>query len=307
MDLVSSSRRFPELGETVLGTDFDAYAGGKGANQAVAAARLAPCGVKVKMIGRIGGDYFGHQLLASLSSSGVDVAGVAVEPGIASGVGVINIDGSAQNRIVMVPGANDTCGEDEIELVTDILRDTSVLLIQLEAPMWVSMAAARKAASANVSVILDPGPAKPLPKEFYEYCNYITPNETEAWSLVNHSVVDSPSAQKAAEELTGRGAGCAIIKMGAQGAYVVQSSKNSSSTSSVRTDRYFPAFSVEAVDTVAAGDAFNGALAVAITEGKGMEEAIRWAMAAGAMAVTCAGGQPSMPYRKEVEEFLSSH
>ena len=306
MDLVALSHRFPEPGETVLGTGFNTYPGGKGANQAVAAARLVLSGAKVKMIGRVGDDFFGRQLIESVRSSGVDVSGVGVDSGSASGVGVINIDESAQNRIVMVPGANDNCGEAELDLVKEALRDASVLLIQLEVPMWVSVAAAREAASANVAVILDPGPAKSLPQEFYGYCSYITPNETEAQGLVGYPVIDPPSAQMVAEELTGRGAGCAIVKMGAQGAYVATSSKNPSSVPWVKTGRYLPAFTVEAVDTVAAGDAFNGALAVAVSESKGTEEAIRWAMAAGALAVTRTGAQPSMPYRTEVEEFLSS-
>ena len=306
MDLVALSPRFPEPGETMLGTSFNTYPGGKGANQAVAAARLVVSGGEVKMIGRVGGDYFGRQLLDSLRSNGVDASGVGVEAESASGVGLINIDDSAQNRIVMVPGANGSCGEAEVERTKEALANASVLLIQLEVPMWVSMAVAREAASANVVVILDPGPATSLPQEFYGYCSIITPNETEAQGLVGYPVADPPSAQKAAEDLMGRGAGCAIIKMGAQGAYVATSSKTPESVHWVKTSRYFPAFPVEAVDTVAAGDAFNGALAVANAEGKGMEEAVRWAMAAGALAVTRTGAQPSMPHRADVEKLLSS-
>ena len=293
MDLVTVTPRFPEAGETVVGSRFLTYPGGKGANQAVAAARL---GAKVKMIGRVGGDAFGTQLLDSLRANAVDVSGVEIEQESTSGIAVITIDTSAENRIVQILGANQNCGEGEIERARSAMSDASILMLQLEVPVEVSLAAAMEAVARGNVVIMDPAPAQPLPDELYRYCSYITPNETEAQTLVGFPVVDTVSAENAAEELIRRGAGCAIIKMGALGAYHATSEAH----------EYHPAFQVRPADTVAAGDAFNGALAVAMAEGRGLDEAIRWAMAAGALAVTKTGAQDSMPYRGEVEAFLSS-
>ena len=294
MDLVTVSPGFPESGETIVGSRFLTYPGGKGANQAVAAARV---GGRVRMIGRVGDDAFGGQLLDSLKSSDVDVSGVGIEPGCSSGVAAINIDASGQNRIVQVLGANQTCGENEVERAKAALVDASVLMLQLEVPVDVSVATAREAASMKVVVILDPAPARSLPDELYGYCSYITPNETEAQALVGFPVVDPSSADRAARELLARGAGCAIIKMGAQGAYYATS----------EVARHITAHRVEAVDTVAAGDAFNGSLAVALAEGLELKEAMLWAMAAGALAVSTIGAQDSMPRREEIEFLLSTH
>ena len=159
IDLVTIAPRFPEPGETVVGSRFLTYPGGKGANQAVATARM---GAQVRMIGRVGGDAFGGQLLDSLRGNGVDVSGVAIDPGSASGIAVINIDASAQNRIVQILGANHTCGEAEAQRTRSALADASVLMLQLEVPVEVSLAAAREAASMKKAIILDPGPARPL-------------------------------------------------------------------------------------------------------------------------------------------------
>ena len=294
MDLVTATSRFPEAGETVVGTRFLTYPGGKGANQAVAVARL---GAAVKMIGRVGDDGFGPQLLDSLRENDVDVSGVGIEPACTSGIAAITIDASGQNRIVQISGANAACGEEEVKRTNAALADTSVLMLQMEVPMEVSLAVAREAASMKKLVILDPAPAVQPPSGFYAYCDYITPNETEAQALVGFPVVDVPSASRAAEELLGRGAACAIIKMGAQGAYYATRGHR----------HHLPAFLVQAVDTVAAGDAFNAGLAVALAEGRRPEEAMWWAMAAGALATTRTGAQDSMPHREEVEALLSSH
>ena len=291
MDLVTVSQRSPQPGETVVGDRFLTYPGGKGANQAVAAARM---GAAVMMVGRVGGDSFGGELLGHLRGAGVDVSGVEMDAGTSSGIAVINIDSSAQNRIVQVLGANATCGPAEVARVAAAMEHASVLMLQLEAPLEASLAAARAAFSRGRTVILDPGPARPLPDEMYGYCSYVTPNETEAQALVGFPVVDSASAETAAARLLERGAGCAIIKMGSLGAYYSDGS----------TSRHVPAHPVDAVDTVAAGDAFNGALAAALAEGAGPEAAVQRAMAAGALAVTRHGAQDSMPHRAEVEAFL---
>lgn len=294
IDLVTISPRFPEPGETVVGRRFLTYAGGKGANQAVAAARM---GADVVMVGRVGDDIFGPQLREGLAAAGVDISGVAVAQGSSSGIAVINIDASAQNRIIQIPGANHTCDEGEADRVRQALANASTLLLQLEVSIDLSLQVAQEAAALGKTVILDPGPVRPLPAEFYHCCWVITPNETEAQALVGFPVVDRASAARAAGELLSRGVGIAVIKLGAMGAYYA----------SREVGGYVPSFPVRAVDTVAAGDAFNGALAVLLAEGKDLAEAVRVASAAGALAVTKFGAQDSMPTREEVEALLRSH
>ena len=300
MDLVTYSGRFPNPGETVVGHRFLTYAGGKGANQAVAAARM---GGRTAMVGQVGDDMFGPQLLDGLRAADVDVSGVAVAGGETSGIAVIGIDGSAQNRIVQVLGANTTCGPAQVAAVSAALDDAQVLMLQLEAPVEVSLAAAREAKSRGKTVILDPGPVRPFPEELLQLADVITPNETEAEALVGFPVyaregggVDSSEpAERAAAELLRRGAGAAIIKLGAQGAVFAAGWQGDDSGFPVRFLGRQTAFPVEAVDTVAAGDAFNGALAVALAEGMELERAVLLACAAGALAVTTTGAQDSMP------------
>ena len=293
MDLVATVERFPVPGETVVGRAFTTYSGGKGANQAVAAARL---GAQVRMVGRVGDDAFGHQLRHGLAIEGIDVEGVGVESGSASGIAVIQIDGSAQNQIVQVWGANQSCGEEEVERVETALAGASVLMLQLEAPVEVSLKAARAARAHGCQVVLDPAPAPAggLPQDFYGLCDCITPNETEAQGLVGFAISDTDSAHRAAEELLKRGAKAAVIKMGERGAYYLAEGEGGQ----------VPAFPVKAVDTVAAGDAFNAGLAVALAEGRALGEAVRWGAAAGAVAVTRTGAQDAMPRRDEVEGLL---
>ena len=311
MDLVTYSERFPSPGETVAGHRFLTYAGGKGANQAVAAARM---GGRTAMVGQVGDDLFGPQLLDGLQAAGVDVSGVAVAEGETSGIAVIGIDGSAQNRIVQVLGANSTCGPAQVAAVAAALEDAQVLMLQLEVPVEVSLAVAREAKSRGKTVILDPGPVRPFPEELLQLADVITPNETEAEALVGFPVhiredggVDSNEpAGRAAAELLRRGAGVAIIKLGAQGAVFATGWQGEESAFPVRFLGHQTAFPVEAVDTVAAGDAFNGALAVALAEGMDLKRAVLLACAAGALAVTTTGAQDSMPTRAAVQEFMAS-
>ncbi|PKB82960.1 MAG: ribokinase [SAR202 cluster bacterium Io17-Chloro-G9] len=291
MDLVSMMPRFPQAGESVVGTRFLTYPGGKGANQAVAAARM---GARTSMVGRVGDDIFGPQLVATLESSGIDVSGISVTPGVSSGIAVIDIDESAQNRIIQILGANDTCGPDEAQAVIRSLVRASTVLLQLEVSPELSLQVARDAVSQGKRVVLDPGPVRPLPEEFFQYCGVITPNETEAQALVGFPVVDSDSAERAARWLVDRGVELAVVKLGAMGACYATSGVGD----------YVPPFQVDAVDSVAAGDAFNGALAVALAEGQDIPQAVRTASAAGALAVTKSGAQDSMPSREEVEALL---
>jgi ribokinase len=292
MDLVSLAPRFPKPGETVIGTRFVTYPGGKGANQAVACARL---GAKTWMVGCVGGDMFGPQLIQALKTAGVDTSAVRVNPNDSSGIAVITIDSTAQNSIVQILGANTTCNSVEVEQVQRLLMKAEVLMLQQEVPIKVSLEAAKSAHALGRTVILDPAPARNAPPELYKHCDYITPNETEAAALVGFAVTDVPSAERAAKQLLALGVKCAIIKMGEKGAFYVTREASG----------FVPAFKVRAVDTVAAGDAFNGGLAVALTEGKDLDEVVRFANACGALKVTKVGAQDGMPSRKEVDAFLA--
>ena len=302
MDLVTYSDRFPSPGETVVGQRFLTYAGGKGANQAVAAARM---GGRTAMVGQVGDDIFGPQLLDGLQAAGVDVSRIAVAEDETSGIAVISIDGSAQNQIVQVLGANATCGQAQSHAVDDALRSAGTLMLQLEVPIEVSLAAARSARAAGKTVILDPGPVRSFPMELLQLADVITPNETEAEALVGFPVDGPDAAERAARELLRRGAGTAVIKLGAQGATFATGWRGDESVFPERFIGNQTAFPVEAVDTVAAGDAFNGALAVCLAEGRPLKWAVRAACAAGALAVTTTGAQDSMPTRAAVESLLS--
>lgn len=293
MDLVTYSDRFPGTGETIAGDRFLTYAGGKGANQAVAAARM---GARASMVGRVGSDIFGPQLIDGLRSEGIDTSWVSVTPGESSGIASICIDGTGQNRIIQVLGANSTCGAEQTGAAASALLGADTLMLQLEVPMEVSLAAARDARSHGKTVILDPGPIRTMPPSLVAYSSIITPNETEAEALVGFPVNSRDTAARAAEALLSRGAECAVVKLGAQGAFYA----------SPEASGFQPAFSVRAVDTVAAGDAFNGALAVTLAEGMALSDAVRVACAAGALAVTTRGAQDSMPSRAAVDNLLAS-
>lgn len=291
MDLVTFAPRFPRPGETVVGNSFLTYTGGKGANQAVAVSRM---GARSAMVGRVGGDIFGPQLLDGLATAGVDITGVGINPNEMSGIAVIGIDETAQNCITQILGANDNCGPAEAAEVKHRLPSAAALLLQLEVSIDLSLEVAREAKTLGVMVMLDPGPVRPVPKEFLNLCDVITPNETEAQALVNFPVTGPESAAEAALVLLDMGIGTVVVKLGAQGAYFTNSSIGG---------LVLP-FDVAAMDSVAAGDAFNGALAVSLTEGKDLQEAVTIACAAGALSVTKTGAQDSMPERELVEELI---
>lgn len=293
MDLVTYSNRFPGAGETIAGERFLTYPGGKGANQAVAAARM---GARTVMVGRVGGDIFGPQLVDGLRTEGIDVSWVTVASGESSGIASISIDRTGQNRIIQVLGANSTCGSEQASAVASALLGANTLMLQLEVPMEVSLSAAREARAQGKTVILDPGPVRSIPPSLFRFANIITPNETEAEAIVGFQVNSRDAAARAAESLLSKGAEAAVVKLGAQGAYYA----------SARSSGFQAAFSVRAVDTVAAGDAFNGALAVYLAEGAPLADAVRVACAAGALAVTTTGAQDSMPTRASVDALLAS-
>jgi ribokinase len=291
MDLVARTPRLPRPAETITGHEFFTAPGGKGANQAVAAARL---GAPTKMIGRVGSDGFGGELQQNLESSGVDTSVVFVDVEVSSGVAVIAVDDEAQNNIIIIPGANGRVGQADIERLEENLGEARLLLLQLEVPLETSIAAAQLAHQRGVTVVLDPAPARDLPDDLYKVVDIITPNEVEAGQLVGFSVKTRVDANRAADVLLSKGVKTVIVKMGSLGVvYATQEAK-----------AFLPAFKVEAVDTVAAGDAFNGGLAAALIENRALPEAIRWGAAAGALSATKVGAQPSMPTKSEFEAFL---
>lgn len=293
MDLVVRAPRLPAPGETLSGTAFATAHGGKGANQAVACARL---GVTTRMIGRVGGDVFGTALRDSLSQQNVDVNRVRIDGGQASGVALITVDDRAENTIVIVPGANGAVGFDDVARLDPLLSDSSLLLLQLEIPIETVVAAAGVAHDHGLTVMLDPAPARPLPPELYGLVDILTPNETEAAILTGMTLDSDAALETAAALLQGRGARNVIIKLGSRGAFVL--------AAGARHGEFRAAYKVAAVDTVAAGDAFNGGLAAALAEKRPFDEAVDWGLAAGAISVTRAGAQASMPSRVEVLELL---
>ncbi len=296
MDLVVRCAAIPRPGETVAGGDLLEVPGGKGANQAVAAARLAAGRRAVRMVGRVGGDAFGGRLLDGLRRDGVDAADVHVLPGVASGTAMILVDGRGENAIVVSPGANGRLAPADVPE----LADAAVVLLQLEIPLDTVAAAIARAGRAIV--ILDPAPvpADGLPDGLYGV-GLITPNQTEAEALTGVRVDSVEAAQRAAAVLMGRGVARVIVKLGGDGCVVSEWIGGKRLVT-----RHVPGFAVDVVDSTAAGDSFNGALAVALAEGLPLVEAARFANAAGALACTRLGAQSSVPTRDELNRFFAS-
>ena len=292
MDLVCHTPRLPVSGETILGHHFQTSPGGKGANQAVAAARL---GARTAMVGRVGDDEFGQALIDSLKAAGVDTHNVIVDQSIGTGIATILVDQTGNNQIVVVPGANGKVDDSDIQRLAQQFRPGDCLLLQLEVPVEVVLKAAARAKEKNVTVILDPAPTqKDLPDRVWGLVDILTPNQVEASQLVGFPVIDQQSAVDAAQAIVHRGVGLAIIKLGQHGAVIATQ------------DTWFhqQAFAVTPVDTVAAGDAFNGGLAVALTEGMTLSASVLFASAVAACSVTQSGAQGSLPNRETVTAFL---
>jgi ribokinase len=291
-DLIVKLDRLPRPGETVLGGEFVTAAGGKGANQAVAAARA---GGEVTLVARLGQDMFGDWATAGFARDGIQVEYITRDPEAPSGVALIFVGADGENSIAVASGANSRLSPGDVAKAESAIAGSDRVVLQLETPLETVRAAAETAARAKVPVILNPAPARALPGDLLKLVSILTPNETEAEALTGIAVSDEESAARAAQALLAQGVETVIITLGARGAFVAGSSNR----------ELVPGFPVKPLDTTAAGDVFNGALAVALGEGKALMEAVRFANAAAAISVTRLGAQPSVPNRKEIDTFLA--
>lgn len=293
-DMIIQLDRIPRPGETILGGEFSIAAGGKGANQAVGAARA---GGNVTFVARVGQDMFGDQAIAGFKRDGICVNHVFRDKAAPSGVALIFVAKDGENSIAVAGGANAKLAPADVKKAAKAIRSAAVLVMQLETPLETVQAAAEIAAKAGVRVILNPAPAQPLPDKLLKLVSILTPNEHEAELLTGIKVTDKAAAAKAADKLRSRGAQTVILTLGPRGAFIASASGS----------ELVPGFKVKAVDTTAAGDIFNGSLAVALAEGKPLPAAVRFANAAAALSVTKLGAQPSAPTRKEIEKFLNAN
>lgn len=292
MGLITQSSRLPEPGETLRGDRFYHSSGGKGATQAVAAARQ---GAQVKMIGRVGNDLFGPALLAALRQDQIDISDIMIDPDHATGVGVIILDDSGQNRVLATYGANLQCNENQLVAVEQSLDQTDILMLQMEIPFELSLQAAQRAKQRGLRTILDPAPAAIIPAAAYRHLDIIAPNQIEAEFYTGIRVIDVESARQAAHLLLARGANTVIIKMAELGVYFDTGQNNG----------FIAPFNVKAIDTTSAGDAFHGAFATALATNKSVEDAVHYGAAAGALAVTKTGVQDAMPTALDVKSLLA--
>ncbi len=290
-DMIIKLDRIPRPGETVIGGEFSTAPGGKGANQAVAAARA---GGKVTFIARVGDDVFGTQAVAGFVADGIQSGHVIKDPDSPSGVALIFVDERGENSIAVASGANARLTSDDIVSAHDAIASAGVLVTQLETPLETVRAAVELAAEHGVRVVLNPAPAQPLGVEILQHVSVLTPNETEAELLTGIEIANDAAVLAAAQKLNSLGVESILITLGSRGAFLLDTDQA----------ELVPGFDVEAVDTTAAGDVFNGALAVALAERRPLAEAVRFANAAGALAVTKLGAQPSAPTREEIEKML---
>ena len=290
-DMIVKLPHLPKPGETVSGGAFSTAAGGKGANQAVAAARA---GAEVSLVARVGDDSFGEQAIAGFVGDGIDVSHVVRNPASPSGVALIFVDDGGENCIAVAPGANATLTPEDVDAASELITGADVLVMQLETPIETVGRAAALARQHGVRVILNPAPARPLNDELLANVSILTPNESEAELLTGVQVSDDAGAEEAARALAARGVDTVILTLGSRGAFVFESDSG----------ELVPGFEVQAVDTTAAGDVFNGSLAVGLAEGMPLTGAVRFANAAAALSVTKLGAQPSAPTRSEIESFL---
>ena len=293
-DMVVKTQRLPGPGETVIGGTFVLAAGGKGANQAVAAARM---GANVTFVAKVGTDMFGDQAVAGYKKEGINIDYIFRDAEHATGVALILVDAKGENLISVATGANGFLSSADVEKAESVIAEAAAVVVQLETPLDMLACTAKLAKKHGVPLILDPAPApdEPLPVEILRDVTCIKPNENEAERLTGIKVRDIASAQIAADRLLEMGVKSAIITLGGEGCLVVETPGKGV---------HFPVYKVEAVDTTAAGDAFSGALACGIGEGRPLHEAVKIANAVAALSVTRMGAQPSLPTKSEVEAFL---
>jgi len=290
-DLVFRAPRLLAPGETLTGTGFDEFAGGKGLNQAVAAARL---GARVAMVGRVGADGYGDRLLATLAEAQIDAAAVGRDPAGSGLAFIIVSESTGENIIGILPRANGNLSIADVEAAADAIAAADVLMLQLEVPVATSVRAAEIARAHGTRVILNPAPAQPLSRDVLALCDFVTPNEGEAARLTGIPTDTDDGARAAAEALREQGAAAVVMTLGGRGVYAL----------SADGERRARAFPVKVVDTTAAGDAFSGGLAFGLASGLPLEEALRWGCAAGALACTRLGAVPSLPSQAEARALL---
>ncbi|MFH2245955.1 ribokinase [Enterobacter sichuanensis] len=292
VDHILNLESFPTPGETVTGNQYQVAFGGKGANQAVAAGRS---GANIAFIACTGDDDTGERVRKQLAGDNIDIAPVSVVAGESTGVALIFVNAEGENVIGIHAGANAALTTERVEAQRERVANAEALLMQLESPVESVLAAAKIAHENHTTVVLNPAPARVLSDELLALVDIITPNETEAEKLTGIRVENDGDAARAAQALHDKGIGTVIITLGSRGVWASVNGEG----------RRVPGFKVKAIDTIAAGDTFNGALVTALLEGKNLDDAIRFAHAAAAIAVTRKGAQPSVPWRKEIDEFLS--
>lgn len=291
MDLVVQASRLPLGGETIMGTAFHEIPGGKGANQAVAMARL---GASVKMIGKVGQDGFGSSLLSTLKVDGVDTIAIESVAGQSTGVALITLQDSGENSIIVVPGANGEVRPSDIDQNRKMIQEASLLVTQLEVPIETVSHALKTAKAGGAITILNPAPAQALSQEILSHVDLLTPNETELALISQMPVTDMASIKKAAQALIDQGVKALVVTLGSEGSLYLNDKGES---------LHQKAFEVKALDTTAAGDSFTAGLAVCMSQGKPMAEALEFASKVGALTVQTLGAQSSLPFLEAVESF----
>jgi len=291
-DLVATAPRRPKTGETLIGDSFGMFLGGKGANQAIAASRA---GASVTMVGRLGNDLFGNQFLEKFSEEGIKTDFVIQDTENGTGVGMPLIDASGDNSIVIIPQANMALTVENIDKAESVIADSDVLVLQCEVPMEANKRAAEIANKNDTLVILNPAPARKIPDTLLSLVDIITPNESEAEILTDMPTETNSQAMEAAHHLLSKGVETVILTLGSRGSLLLTE----------KMEKRIPAYLVDVIDTTAAGDAFCGALAAILSNGSIIEEAIKIANAAGALAVTKLGAEPSLPTKKDIDQLIN--